>query len=135
MKRFISRSKIIAMAFALTFSLGSVENFAQDTNNKSDNPVELTYIGNVNNQPQFQLKLNNNEAGEFVITIKDLSGNVLYSEVATGKLFSRKYLLNIDEMGVSEIRFEVSSKKSNSKTVYAVSTTSRVVEDVAVNKL
>jgi len=43
--------------------------------------------------------------------------------------------LNTDEIGISEIRFEVSSKRSNTKTVYSVSSTSRVVEDVVINKL
>ena len=134
MKTFISRSKIIAIAFVFTFSLASVKNFAYGTN-KIDNPVELKYIGNVNNQPQFLLNLNNNEADEFVITLKDLSGAVLYSEAVKGKQVSRKYRLDTGEIGVSEIRFEVTSKKSNIKTVYAISTTSRVVEDVVVNKL
>jgi len=135
MNTFISRSKIIAIAFALTFSLASEENFAHNTNNKSDNPVELKYIGKVNNQPQFQLNLNNNETDEFVITLKDLSGGVLYSEVVKGKQISRKYRLNTDEIGVSEIRFEVRSKRNNTTFVYVVSSTSRVVEDVVISKL
>lgn len=132
MKTVISRSKIIAIAFVLTFSLASVKNFAYGTN-RIDNPVELKYIGNVNNQPQFLLNLNNDEADEFVITLKDLSGAVLYSEAIKGKQISRKYRLDTGE--ISEIRFEVSSKKSNIKTVYAISATSRVVEDIVVNKL
>ena len=135
MKTFISRSKVIAIAFVLTFSLASEENFAHNTDNKSDTPVELKYIGKENNQPLFQLNLNNNEADEFVIALKDLSGSVIYSEVVKGKQISRKYRLNTDEIGISDIRFEVSNKRSNTKTVYAVRTTSRVVEDVVINKL
>ena len=135
MKTFISRSKIIAIAFVFTFSLASMENSAHGIYSKSNNPVELKYIGNENNQPLFQLNLNNDEADEFVVTLKDLSGGVIYSEVVKGKLISRKYRLNTDEIGISEIRFEVSSKRSNTKTVYSVSSTSRVVEDVVIIKL
>ena len=82
-----------------------------------------------------QEELEDDEADEFVITLKDLSGGVIYSEKVKGKLISRKYRLNTDEIGISEIRFEVSSKRSNTKTVYSVSSTSRVVEDVVINKL
>ena len=135
MKTFISRSKIIAIAFVFTFSLASLENSAHGIYNKRDNAIELKYIGNENNQPLFQLDLNNDEADEFVITLKDLSGGVIYSEAVKGKLISRKYRLNTDEIGISEIRFEVSNKKSNTRTVYTVSSTSRVVEDVVINKL
>lgn len=136
MKTIISRSKIIAIAFALSFSLASAESFASDTNKKSDNTVELKYIGNENNQPLFQLNLNNKEADEFIVTLKDLSGHVIYSEEVKGIQVSRKYRLNTDEIEVSSgIRFEVTSKNTNTKTVYAVNTTSRVVEDVVISKL
>jgi len=131
MKTFISRSKIIAIAFALTFSAASAESFA---NNKTDNPVELKYLGSVNSQPVFLLNLNNNESDEFVVTLKDRAGNVLYSETLKGKLVSKKYRLDTDD-SASEIRFEVSSKKDNTKTVYTVVRNTHVVEDVAINKL
>ena len=127
----MSRSKIIAIAFMLTFSVASVESFAD---NKSDNPVELKYLGNVDNQPVFLLSLHNNDADEFIVTLKDQSGNVLYSEEVKGKQISRKYRLNTDEVA-SEIRVEVSRKKDKSKIVYSVSRTTRVVEDVDINRL
>ena len=110
----------------LTFSLASAESFA---NNKSDNPVELKYLGSVDNQPVFLLNLNNNDADEFVITLKDKSGNVLYSEEVKGKEISRKYRLNTDE-AASEITFEVNRKKDKTKIVYAVTRSTHVVEDV-----
>jgi len=115
----------------LTFSVASVESFAD---NKSDNPVELKYLGSVNSQPVFLLNLNNNESDEFVVTLKDRAGNVLYSETLKGKLVSKKYRLDTDD-SASEIRFEVSSKKDNTKTVYTVVRNTHVVEDVAINKL
>ena len=132
MKTFISRSKIIALAFALTFSTASVESFA---NIKSDNPVELKYLGSVDSQPVFLLNLNNNESEEFVVTLRDASGNVLYSEALKGKLVSKKYRLDTDAFGASVITFEVSNRKTNTKTVYTVVRNTHVVEDVAINKL
>jgi hypothetical protein len=132
MKTFISRSKIIALAFVVTFSLASAKTFATY---KNDTPVQLVYLGNVNNQPVFQLVLNNDETTSYVVTLRDASGDVLYSEEIKGKQFPRKYRVNTDEAGVSGIRFEVKNKKDNTKTTYTVSATSHVVQDVAISKL
>ena len=132
MKTFISRSKIIAIAFMLTFSVASAESFAGTT---SDTPAELKYLGKVNNQRVFELNLHNNEEDRFVITLLDQSGNILYTGEVKGTNVSRTFRLNTDEIGTPDLKFEVRSKKNNSKTVYKVSTTSHVVEDVAINKL
>jgi hypothetical protein len=132
MKTIISKSKIIAIVFALSFSLASAESFAGSS---SDTPAELKYLGKVNNQRVFELKLNNSEEDKFIITLLDLSGNIMYTGEATGTNISRTFRLNTDEIGSPDLKFEVRSKKSNTKTVYKVSTTSHVVEDVAIDKL
>jgi hypothetical protein len=134
MKTIINRSKLIALAFILTYSLESAECFA-GYKNTNDNTVELKYIGSENNQPLFQLNLNNSESDAFGITLRDASGNVIFYEEVKGTQISRKYRLNTDEIDVSGIRFEVTSKNSSTKTVYAVNRKSHVVEDVIVNRL
>lgn len=134
MKTIIKRSKLIALAFILTFSLASAESFAGDKT-RNDNTVELKYLGSVNNQPLFQLNLNNAEPDAFAITLRDVSGNIIFHEEVKGTQISRKYRLNADEMDVSGLRFEVTSKNSNTKTVYAVNRKSHVVEDVIINRL
>jgi hypothetical protein len=79
--------------------------------------------------------LNNDETAAYVVTLRDASGDVLYSEEIKGNQFPRKYRVNTDEAGVSGIRFEVKNKKDNTKTTYAVNATSHVVQDVAISKL
>ena len=131
MKQLISKSKmVLAIALITTFSFTSLQSFAY----KGDTPVEFKYLGNTNDQPVFQLNLNNSESDEFVVTLKNLSGDILYSEKVSGTQISRKYRINTDEID-KEIRVEVTSKKDNSKTVYTVSRNSHVVEDVVINKL
>ena len=66
---------------------------------KSDDPIEFKFIGKIKNRPVFQLNLNNNEAEEYLISIKDENYDLLYSEKVKAKdpNFSRKYALDIDE--------------------------------------
>ncbi len=131
MKKLMNKSRMImAIAIMVTFTLASAQSFA---GNIGDNPVELKYVGNTNNQPVFLLNFNNSEADEFVVMLKDDAGYVLYSEKVEGKQISRKYRLNTEEVD-GNIFIEVSSKKSG-KTIYTVNRKSRVVEDVVVNKL
>jgi len=70
-----------------------------------------------------------------VITLKDHAGNVLYTETVSGKQILRKYRLDTDEIDANDIKVEVSDKKDNSKTVYTINRSRRVVDDVIINKL
>ena len=66
---------------------------------RTDDPIEFKFIGKIKNDPVFQLDLNNNEAEEYFIKIKDENDNVLYSAKVKAKdaNYSRKYRLDIDE--------------------------------------
>ena len=139
MKKVMNKSKMImAIALMVTFNFASAFTVAPAQNFASygtRNPVEFKYIGSTNDQPVFQLNLNNSESAEFVITLKDFSGNVLYTETVSGKQILRKYRLDTDEIDANGIRVEVSNKKDNSKTVYTINRNRRIVEDVVINKL
>jgi hypothetical protein len=102
---------------------------------KKEATAELKYIGKLNNQPVFEVSFNNQEEKEFVVTIVDDSKNVLYKDVITAGISSRKYALNIEDLGNIALQFEITSKKTNKTTVYQINKESRVVEDVVVNKL
>ena len=116
MKKVMNRAGMIAMALMVTFTMASTQKIVAAI--KTDNPVEFKYVGKVNNQPVFLLKLNNAEANEFFITLTDQTGTVIYDEKVVGKEVSRKYLLNLDEIDASEIRFQIRNKKDNSITSF-----------------
>lgn len=118
--------------FASAFTVAPAQSFISYA---AKNSVEFKYVGTTNDQPVFQLNLNNNELAEFVVTLKDHSGNVLYTETVSGKQISRRYRLDTDEIDANDIKVEVSNRKDNSKTVYTINRNRRVVEDVVINKL
>jgi len=134
MKQTMKKMKtgVIVMATALA-SLTGPSVFASDST--IGNPIELKYIGNEKNQPVFQLDLNNTEIEEFIISVRDIYGNVLYSEKVKGEKITKRFRLNTDEVEMDELKFEVISKKTNKTSVYEVTRNTRLVQDVVVNKL
>lgn len=99
-------------------------------------PVELKFLGNIKNQPLFELNFNANESeSEITVAILDIYGNTLYKDVVKGANISKKFLLNTEEIGNDVLRFEITGKKTNKTVVYEVNRNSRIVEDLVVNKL
>jgi len=107
---------------------------------KTGDPMELKFIGRTSNNPVFQLNLNNNEAEEYFISIKDENRNVLYSERVKAKEanFSRKYQLALED-GIPAYGFgltvEVTSTKTHKTQVYKISKQTTVNENITVAEL
>jgi hypothetical protein len=96
---------------------------------------ELRYIGMLNNNPVFELKLNNPNEEVFTITITDQYSNVLYKQQVKGSVFNKKFLLNTDEIGNESLRFIITGKKTNVSKVYEVSNESYSVQTPVINQL
>ncbi len=104
-------------------------------NEKDEKPVQLTFIGNLNNQPVYKLDLNNLNEAEYSIVIKDAAGEVLYTEKVKGTNISRKFQLNTSEVEENDLRFEVVNRKSNAVSIYAISKSISTVQDLSINKI
>lgn len=104
-------------------------------NNNEEKPVQLTFIGNLNNQPVYKLDLNNLQEAEYSIVIKDAAGEVLYTEKVKGTNISRKFQLNTAEVEENDLRFEVVNRKNNAVSIYAISKSISTVQDLTINKI
>ena len=130
MKTAISTLSRIAVVVAAVFTMSFTE--TPGTPEKKENPTELTYIGSIDNQPRFQLNLKNTESDEFLITIRNKAGEILYKERIKGANISRKYQLNTEDASSSGVTFEVVSKKDKSRVAYTINETSRLVQEVSI---
>ncbi|MDQ6889235.1 MAG: hypothetical protein M3Z56_03015 [Bacteroidota bacterium] len=137
MKQAMNKTKMITMGLITLFTMGltSVTRAA----GVNENPVEIKFLGSVENHPVFQLNLNNKDAEQYVITLRDATNQILFTEKTNTPDFSRNYKLDIDEADFRtsdfQLRVEVTSLKTNATQVYKISTKSRVVEDVIIAKL
>src|SRR5437868_12814356 len=101
---------------------------------KTGDPMEFKFIGKIKDHPVFQLNLNNDEAGEYFINIKDKTHGLLYSETVKAKEpnFSRKYQLDLldDELLAPgfDVTVEVISAKTHKSRLYKISSQTTVKE-------
>ncbi len=123
---------IALVAFTLAFSTTTLANNEKE---KFASAIELKFIGHYENQPVFQLNLNNKEEDEFTITFRDDYGNVLYAGKVKGSNISKKFMLNIEEIGDNIINVEVKSKKKNQSEVYQINRSRSYVEETVVSKI
>ena len=135
MKQTMKTTRMITMGL---FTLGTM-GLSQATfaGLKTGDPMELKFIGKTSDNPVFQLNLNNNEAGEYFINIKDEDRNLLYSERVKAKEanFSRKYQLALENGYGFGVTVEVTSIKTHKTQVYKISKQTTVNENITVAEL
>ncbi len=134
MKKIFRNNRIVAIALLTVFSIAATS--AAMANENPVIPVELKYAGKVNNQPAFQLKVNGNaEHNDFLVVIRDEYGNALYWENIKAESFTKKFVLNTDEIGDEKLRFEITSKKTKQTMKFEVDRNTRVVEEMSINQI
>lgn len=133
MKTVMISTRILAIALIASFTMAFASP-ALANNEKKPIPVELKFIGNLKDQPLFQMTFTSAEENDFTITIRDEYNNVLYKDNVKGGSFTKNFVLNTD-LGNAGLKFEVSSKNYEKPVVFEISTYSRVVEDVVVNRV
>jgi len=134
MKNVMSK-KTILIAIIAVFS-AAFTNPAMATT-KTDPPVtEVKYLGFVGNNPVFELNLNGLHSDNYLISIRDASGTVIFSERLNGKNISRKYRIDTEEaIPEGGLRFEVKSLKTKKTDIYVAGVTENTTREVAVTKL
>lgn len=121
---------------ALFASFSLFTTIASAKGEEKDPPVaQLKYIGNVGNQPVFQLDLNTESESNFVISIKNQFGESIYSEKVKAKVFTRKFRLDTETLQDDPLRVEVRSGNSKKPEVFTINRYSRFVEEASVTKL
>ncbi|WP_207512750.1 hypothetical protein [Longitalea luteola] len=121
---------IVALAFTLAFSAPA---FAND-GDKGENATELKFIGNMENQPVFELSLANKEEDEYTVIFRDEYGNVLYNDKFKGTGITRKFLLKSEDLGDTALSVVVRSKKGTTE-VYSINRNHTYVQETTINKV
>ncbi len=127
-------TRLVAIAFVALFTTAFVSP-ASANDEKNVIPVELKFIGTSNNQPLFHLVFSSADEKEFFISIRDQYGNVLYKDKAKGSSFTKKFLVDTDELGSTDLKFEISSKDFEKPVVFQINNQTRVVDDVTINRV
>jgi hypothetical protein len=125
------KNAAIALVTLIAISTG----FTASANTPGTVPApQMKMIGRTSSDPMFQLKLNNQEFGKFIIVVKDEFGYILHTEVLSGVNVQRTYQLNQDELSGVGVSFEIVNEK-NETTVFTITNSNTVVAQTAVAKL
>lgn len=132
MKKIFSNNRLIAVAFFTVFSV-AMSPSVMAGGVKPAVPVELRFAGLVNEQPLFQLVFTGSpEQDDFTVSVTDEFGYTLYKENIKGENFTKKFLLNTDEIGDSTLRFEIYCNKTKKSVAYDVNRNTRLVQEMVI---
>lgn len=134
MKKLSINSRILAIALATIFSVGFLSPAFAIDDEKKTIPVALKFIGNIENQPVFELAFTNADENEYTVIVRDEYNTVLYRDNVKGNV-TKKFMLNIEDLGNTGVQFEITGKKSDKTVIYEVNKQSRFIEDVVINKM
>ena len=134
MKSVMSKSKAL---FATMMIIGTVLTSSVQANTNPELPgVQVKYLGTTENNPVFEIVFNNKEADKYLVTIRDESGNILFSEKLSGRNITRKYRIDTEvEIGEGGLRFEIRPYSTKKTQVYVAGLTETVSKDMAISRL
>lgn len=99
-----------------------------------DAPVEVTYIGSVEGKPLIRISVDNPQGETAILTLRDEDGNLIYSDTIRDKNYART--LQFDELSNNlKVRLTLRSKGETQTKIFAITTSTRTVSDVAVVNL
>jgi hypothetical protein len=128
--RNFGKMAIVALAFTLAFSTSTMANDGE----KNDHKSELKFIGNMENQPVFELNLGNIEEDEYTVIFRDENGNIIYNDKFKGANVTKKFLLKSEDSD-SVVNVVVKSKNRNTTEIYSINRSHSYVEETVINKV
>lgn len=132
MKNRINILKTFGFIALFSFLFVPVTLLAEET--KPVLPVDITYVGNIDYSPVFQISFDNQEGSEVNLILRDEDGNIIFSEVVKDKKYARKIQLQGLDRDV-KLTLTLRSKKSTQSQVFQINKNTRIVEDVVVAKV
>ncbi|HTE11005.1 MAG TPA: hypothetical protein VK645_08545 [Chitinophagaceae bacterium] len=135
MKNVMKNYKTLAIALFAALSVASTSNVMANEGVKPKSNIDLKFIGNIENQPVFQLNVNNTEDDEYIVTFRDEQNNVLYSGKLKGINITKNFQLSTEDDVNNTMSVEVRSRKSNKSEVYKINRTRSFTDEIVVNKI
>jgi hypothetical protein len=120
---------------ALALSLAITAPVLANEGGKDNPKTELKFIGNMENQPVFELNLANKVEDEYTVTFRDEYGNILFTDKFKGAGLSKKFLLKSEDFGDAALNVTVKSRNTNTVEVYSINKSHSYVEETSVSKV
>ncbi|MFT4154182.1 hypothetical protein [Parafilimonas sp.] len=136
----LSGKKFIAAAFLsasvlLTSLTTNAAIYNKNIELVSGEKSNIALTANTSDALLFRLNVNNEKAEKFTVTIKNESGELLFSHSFSDVNFNKQFKLLKGDQENNRYYINIISSNKSLEDSYVVSSTVRTVNDVAVNKL
>jgi|SRR5690242_11061357 len=137
----LAGKKFIAAAFisaSVLFASSTINAAPVNTSNieiLSNDKPGVQFAGSTSDALLFKMHVNNQNADDFTVTIKNEDGAVLFSKSFNDVNFEKQFKILKGDDNSSRYYFTITSSNKNLEETYAVSAVSHVVDDVVINKL
>lgn len=129
-------SIIVVGAFTMLFSNIALANGVTPSKKISNAIADIEYAGKIGDQPAFRLVIKSGDVEDYIITIKEVDGEILFRERLKGSQISRTYQLDAEDAErISGTTFEVTNRATNVTTVYKISNIKSFTENIVIAKL
>jgi hypothetical protein len=131
----ILRNTLTATLLVLSVSLNVFAANNEDIVDKVA-PIEFKFVGLVNEQAVFELKVAATEAeNDYVITVGDQTGTSFYKEnVKSNQLFTKKFIFS-EDINDNVLYVTVTCRNSNKSVVYKVENKYNYTQETVVNEV
>jgi hypothetical protein len=135
-----SGKKILSAAFiSASVLLTSVSSHAAISSSNiellSGDNSSIQFAGSTSDALLFKMHVNNEKADKFTVTVKNSDGIVLFSKSFNDVDFEKQFKVLKSDQDNGHYYFIVTSSNKNLEETFAVNSTTRLVDDVTVNKL
>lgn len=129
-------NRIIAIALLTLFSATAFAGNNSFGKDKESTPVEFKFIGLVNEQAVFELKVAADEsASDYTITITDEFGSTYYREnIKANQLFIKKFIFT-EELNGNKLLLTVTCRNNNKAIVYKIEDKYNYSRETLVNEV
>lgn len=133
-KRILSLGALV-MVLVLNAGIVKANNEKEKVKSANRMPVELRYVGSIDQQPVLEVAYENEAAEDLNITLRDMDGNILYTGNFNDKKVVKRF--QFDNHGTDDIKIKltVSTKKRSQSDVFQINRSSQVIEEVVIAKL
>ena len=139
-KQIVNTLREIVKAFVIRFAVPSLFVCAflpatAQSLKQSDPPLQVKYIGSLDEHPMFQVDFLNESEEIYFFSIKDPDGDVLYTEKIKDKKFSKKFKWVNTELNSDKLILSLSNEKGQKTQLFEMNTNFRSYQDVVITKL
>lgn len=101
----------------------------------SGEKTNVQFSGSTSDALLFKVHINNEKGDNFTLTIKNESGDILFSKSFNDVDFQKQFKVIKGDQDNGRYYFTITSNNKDLEDSYVISATAHMVEDVAINKL